>query len=140
MLYYQINANFEVDFERSELVNRKTKTRTTLEPRLAKVLHLLVQRQGQLLSRKEIIDKIWGSYESGDELLTHTISLLRKQLNDNKIIKTVPKKGYIFIGSAPEVVSRKKWFHLPINKYHVWSLFILLLFLITLKGIFWPHH
>ena len=140
MSYQQINSNFEVDFEQRELINTTTKSKTTLEPRLAKVLQLLMGKPGCLLSRQEIIDRIWGNYESGDELLTHSISLLRKQLNDNNIIKTIPKQGYIFIGQEPELVNHKKWFHLAINKYHVWSLFIVLLIIIILKGIFWPHH
>jgi DNA-binding winged helix-turn-helix (wHTH) protein len=140
MSYQPVNSIFEVDFEQRELVNRKNGTRTALEPRLAKVLRLLMGKPGCIINRREIIDQIWGNYESGDELLTHSISMLRKCLNDTSIIKTIPKQGYIFTGQVPPPVEQKKWSYQSINKYHVWSLFIFFLILVMIKGIFWPHH
>jgi DNA-binding winged helix-turn-helix (wHTH) protein len=136
-----VNTQYEINFETQELVHRKTGLKTKLEPRLTKLLQILMNRQGVLVNRQEIIKSIWGNYESGDELLTHSVSLLRKHLEDSNVIKTIPKKGYIFIGNqstlkSPSVKSQSH----AISKYHVWALFILLLILLVIKNIFWPHH
>jgi len=74
---------------------------TKLEPRLMKLLCLLVARSGDLVTREEIVEKIWDGYGGGDEGLTQAISYLRKALNDadKTIIETVPKSGYIFRGN-----------------------------------------
>ena len=67
-----------------------------------KLLCLLVDNQGKLVTREEIIEKIWNGYGGGDEGLTQAISFLRKALNDTnkQIIETVPKGGYIFRGNV----------------------------------------
>lgn len=136
-----VTNRYEIDFATQELVHRETGLKTKLEPRLTKLLQILMSRKGTLVNRQEIINLIWGNYESGDELLTHSVSLLRKQLEDSNIIKTIPKKGYIFIGEqstlkSPSVKSQSH----TITKYHIWGLFLLLLILLVIKNIFWPHH
>jgi len=73
-------------------------THVNLEPRVMKVLLLLAKNEGKVIAREQFIDEIWDNYESADEALTQAISLLRKKINDsdgnNRIIETVPKKGY----------------------------------------------
>ena len=65
-----------------------------------KLLCLLAAKPDGLVTREEIIEKIWNGYGGGDEGLTQAISNLRKILNDTDkiIIETVPKSGYIFRG------------------------------------------
>jgi DNA-binding winged helix-turn-helix (wHTH) protein len=72
-----------------------------LEPRLMKLLCLLAEDPGVLVTREKIVEKIWNGYGGGDEGLTQAISHLRKVLNDNDkaIIDTVSKGGYIFKGT-----------------------------------------
>lgn len=76
-----------------------------LEPRLMKLLCLLAENPGVLVTREKIVEKIWKGYGGGDEGLTQAISYLRKVLNDNDktIIETVPKGGYIFKGAIGAV-------------------------------------
>jgi len=64
-----------------------------------KLLCLLVSKSGSLVSREEIVEKIWNGYGGGDDGLTQAISFLRKILNDTHkmIIETVPK-GATFLG------------------------------------------
>lgn len=94
MHLYKINESFTV-MPQSNLINE-----LKLEPRLMKLLCLLVANPGNLITREEIIEKIWQGYGGGDEGLTQAISFLRKILNDTTrtIIETVPKSGYIFHG------------------------------------------
>ncbi|HZY40212.1 MAG TPA: winged helix-turn-helix domain-containing protein, partial [Mucilaginibacter sp.] len=87
---FKINDEFAV-IPLSNQVSNNVK----LEPRLMKLLCLLVSNRGCLVCREEIIEKIWNGYGGGDDGLTQAISFLRKILNDTdkKIIETVPKGG-----------------------------------------------
>ena len=96
---YKINESFTV-IPQSNLINE-----LKLEPRLMKLLCLLTDTPGKLITRDEIVDKIWNGYGGGDEGLTQAISFLRKILNDTgkTIIETVPKSGYIFHGTIEKL-------------------------------------
>ncbi|MFQ5564212.1 MAG: winged helix-turn-helix domain-containing protein, partial [Parvularculaceae bacterium] len=69
-----------------------------LEPKVMDVLCALAARPGEVVSRQELIDKVWGVEFGGDEGLTRAISILRKVFDDapgeSQIIETVPKRGY----------------------------------------------
>jgi DNA-binding winged helix-turn-helix (wHTH) protein len=75
---------------------------TKLEPRIMKLLCLLIENRGMLVTRDTIVEKIWSGYPGGIDGLTQAISFLRKILNDSekKIISTIPKSGYIFNGTT----------------------------------------
>ncbi|CAN5158443.1 hypothetical protein BH09BAC6_BH09BAC6_12160 [soil metagenome] len=94
---FKINDEFTV-FPLTNQVSQAAK----IEPRLMKLLCLLVSHSGKLVTREEIVEKIWDGYGGGDEGLTQAISFLRKLLNDKDktIIETVPKSGYIFRGKT----------------------------------------
>jgi len=70
-----------------------------IEPKPMEVLYALASRNGQVVSRQDLIDEVWGVAHGGDESLTRAISLLRKVLPDH--IRTIPKRGYVFT-AAPE--------------------------------------
>ncbi|WP_029911806.1 winged helix-turn-helix domain-containing protein [Caulobacter sp. UNC358MFTsu5.1] len=75
----------------------------TVEPRVMAVLCFLVAHEGQVLSRKAIIDAVWGVAHGGDESLTRAISLLRKALRQqdgDEVIRTIPKRGYSLVGEV----------------------------------------
>ena len=77
-----------------------------LNSRYLDVLLLLVSRSGQLVEKQRIFDEVWGGVFVTDAALTQCIKDIRKQLGDDAAsphyIKTVPKHGYIFIGSVVE--------------------------------------
>jgi DNA-binding winged helix-turn-helix (wHTH) protein len=76
--------------------DQETGIETRLEPRLVKLLCLLHEQQGDLVSREQITKTIWDDYGNADEGLTQAISYLRKILGDESktLIETIPKKGY----------------------------------------------
>lgn len=78
------------------------------------VLLLLVSRAGQLVEKQRIFDEVWDGVFVTDAALTQCIKDIRKQLGDDasspRYIKTVPKHGYVFIGTiieADEQVPRR---------------------------------
>ena len=72
-----------------------------LEPRITRLLVCLAERPGAIVSREELTEKVWeGSFVS-DEVLTQSISELRKALGDDpkepRFVQTVPRQGYRLI-------------------------------------------
>lgn len=78
---------------------------TRVEPKVMDVLITLVEKPDTVLSKDEIMDVVWPDTYGGEERLTRAISLLRTALGDEagpkaRIIKTIPKRGYRFIGEV----------------------------------------
>ncbi len=73
-----------------------------LEPKLYRLLEFLVENQGRVVSKEEILRVVWEDTRSADNALTRAIAQLRKALNDDpkepQLIQTVPTVGYRFIG------------------------------------------
>ena len=70
----------------------------TLTPREADLLSLLCQRKGELLSRKQALQEIWGEQNYFNRRIMDVyISKLRKYLSDDSevVIKNVRSKGFV---------------------------------------------
>ena len=64
------------------------------------LLVLLVSNGGRLVTKEELLNRIWPDLSVAESNLTTTISMLRKALGENpqqRFIETVPKKGYRFV-------------------------------------------
>ncbi|RYY56577.1 MAG: hypothetical protein EOO09_05970 [Chitinophagaceae bacterium] len=97
---FKINNRFLVEPGLNQLTDLRDSIKTRLEPRLMFLLTELAFTPGQTITRDELVAKIWDNYGGGDEGLTQGISILRKLLDDasKEMIRTLPKKGYIFNG------------------------------------------
>jgi len=99
--------DFEVDL-RAYQVRRAGRT-LKLERIPMEVLFLLVERSGQLVTREEIIDKLWGKnvFLDTDNAINTAIRKIRLVLTDDseqpRFVQTVTGKGYRFIGRVSEV-------------------------------------
>ena len=69
-----------------------------LEPKAMAVLTYLAERQGQVISARELIETIWSGRPMGDNPVYRCISQLRRAFGDDPLspefIVTVPTKGY----------------------------------------------
>ncbi|NVJ59708.1 MAG: PD40 domain-containing protein [Gammaproteobacteria bacterium] len=68
-----------------------------VEPLAMDTLLYFAQHQGEVISRDELIDKVWGGKIVGDHAIYRIINLLRKTLEQGSsepIFATVRKKGY----------------------------------------------
>src|SRR5882757_9563074 len=94
---------FEVDFATAEL--RKRGRKVALQDQPFKVMALLLQRPGELVTREELQRALWPADTFGefDEGLNKAIQKLRQALDDStdsqKFIETLPRKGYRFIAA-----------------------------------------
>jgi len=94
-------GTFELEVETGEL--RKSGRAVRLRPQAAKILLLLASRPGNLITREELREKIWGNetfvdFEHG---LNLCIREVRAALGDDadtpRYIETLPKRGYRFM-------------------------------------------
>src|SRR6185369_7618642 len=69
-----------------------------LEPKAFDLLVLLIERRGDVVSKQEILDRIWPDTAVTDNALTRVVAQLRKALGDDfrdaRFIETVPTRGY----------------------------------------------
>ncbi len=76
----------------------------SITPKAFQLLLELVRNHGHLLSKEDLMKKVWADSFVEDGNLTFTIRLLRKTLEDNAknphFIETVTKRGYRFIGDV----------------------------------------
>lgn len=88
------------DFANLELSTGDEKIRLTLME--AKLLKHLIEKEGKAVSRKEILEEVWGLHEETDtRAIDNFIVRLRRYLEENpskpKILMTVRGIGYKFI-------------------------------------------
>jgi len=78
-----------------------------LTPKAFDLLVALVERQGRLLEKEELLKKVWPDTFVEEANLASNISQLRKALgegeNGHRYIETVPKRGYRFAASVSNV-------------------------------------
>jgi DNA-binding winged helix-turn-helix (wHTH) protein/TolB-like protein len=101
-------GTFEFDDQSTEL--RKNGRVAALEPQPAKALALLVSRAGDVVSREELRDAVWGkeTHVDFDRGLAYCISQVRNALGDSgenpRFIQTIPKRGFKFIAPVSPAV------------------------------------
>jgi len=99
---------FEANLERGTLSRQGTPVKLQEQP--FRILSLLLEMPGEVLSREELRRRIWpeGTFVEFDGSLNTALMKLRAALNDNAenpiFIETVPKRGYRFI--APVEVAQ----------------------------------
>ena len=99
--------DFELDL-RSYQVRRSGRP-LRLERIPMEVLFLLAERRGQLVTREEIIEKLWGKdvFLDTDNAINTAIRKIRQVLKDDpdrpRVVQTVTGRGYRFIAKLVEV-------------------------------------
>ena len=92
---------FELDSKSGEL--RKNAELVKLSPQPLKLLALLAQRSGEMVTRDEIRRRIWtdGTFVDFDQGLNFCIRQIREALGDDAVaprfIETLPRRGYRFL-------------------------------------------
>src|SRR6478736_1581113 len=97
---------FEADRATGEL--RKAGRRIRLQEQPFRILLVLLERQGEVVLRDELRERIWGETNVDfEEGLNTAVRKLRDALGDSatnpRFIETLPRRGYRFIATA-EVV------------------------------------
>src|SRR5574340_878863 len=101
---------FEVDLRAAEL--RKHGVRIKLQDQPFRILSLLLEHPGALVTREEIREELWRdhTFVDFDRSLNKAMAKLRSALGDSaecpRFIETIPRHGYRLIapviGGSPE--------------------------------------
>jgi DNA-binding winged helix-turn-helix (wHTH) protein len=79
-----------------------------LTPKAFETLLVLVENSGHVLSKEELIEKVWPDSFVEENNLAQNISAIRKALGEaqsgQKFIETVPRRGYRFVAEVRESI------------------------------------
>jgi len=97
-------GTFELDLKNEQL--RKSGLLVKLPPQPLKILVSLSTHAGQLVTRQELRDQLWGpeTFVDFEQGLNYCIKQIRLALGDDsdspRFIETIPKRGYRFIAAV----------------------------------------
>jgi TolB-like protein/DNA-binding winged helix-turn-helix (wHTH) protein/Flp pilus assembly protein TadD len=100
-------GTFEVSFQSGEV--RKSGLRIRVQQQPMKLLEILLEHPGEVVTREELRSRVWPSESFGDfdQALNIAIGKLRSALGDSaenpRFIETLPKRGYRFIADVSVV-------------------------------------
>ena len=107
---FRFGEGFQVDAAARTL--RREDELVTLNRRSFDVLLYLVQNPGRVVSRDELLKRVWPDTLVDENSLTQSISSLRRALEekpgDNSYIITVPGRGYQFASAVTVVASENE--------------------------------
>lgn len=71
-----------------------------LQPRVLQVLKFLVERHGKVVSKQQLLQKVWSDVAVSENALAQTISTLRAILSSDTTVRieTIPTLGYRLAG------------------------------------------
>jgi DNA-binding winged helix-turn-helix (wHTH) protein/Tol biopolymer transport system component len=99
-------GEFEADLHAGEI--RKSGSRIKLQDQPFRVLQILLEHRGELVTREELQSRIWPEESFGDfdHAVNVAVGKLRAALGDSaenpSFIETVPRRGYRFVASLDE--------------------------------------
>ena len=100
-------GTYEVSLQSGEV--RKSGLRIRVQQQPLKLLEILLERPGEVVSREELRGRVWTNESFGDfdQALNIAIAKLRTALEDSaenpRFIETLPKRGYRFIADVSVV-------------------------------------
>lgn len=89
-------GEFQLDTE--EKLLRQGENKLALPPKVLDVLCLLVEKEGKIVSKNEIMNTVWADSFVEESNLTQSIYTLRRTLgndeNGKSIVETIPRRGF----------------------------------------------
>ncbi|KAF7771905.1 hypothetical protein PCIT_a1867 [Pseudoalteromonas citrea] len=102
-----------------------------LDNKSMQLLLLLIQEAGSTVSKEQIFEHLWKGKCVSNDILSVTISKIRKALDDNArqpiYIKTLPNEGYILVASVKEITNTRSRY---INKTRLLTILIVMCLLL----------
>jgi Tol biopolymer transport system component/DNA-binding winged helix-turn-helix (wHTH) protein len=107
-LIFQFDS-FEVDPASFQLM--RSGIAVAVEPKALQLLIFMLENRGRLLTKRELLEAVWGSSSVTENALAREIALLRRVLGDSikepKYISTVPTRGYRFVAEVSETAEEQ---------------------------------
>lgn len=97
----------EIDTVRFEL--RRAGDLVKLEPQVFDLIALLARKAGNLVTREELVQSVWQGRIVNEATIDARVAAARRALGDDgkhqRIIKTVPRRGFRFLGEVSKNAS-----------------------------------
>lgn len=98
-------ANCELDTERREL--RRSGKAVPVAPQVFDLLRYFLHNRDRVVSKDDLVEAIWNGRSVTDAALTTRLNVVRRAIGDSgddkRLIKTLPRKGFRFVGSVQEI-------------------------------------
>lgn len=108
---------YELNLRAGEL--HKSGRKIRLQGLPLRILAILLETPGQVVTREELREKLWpaDTFVDFEHSLNTAIAKLRRALNDvaeePRFIETLPRRGYRFVGAAAENLPREQTLRAP---------------------------
>ena len=131
-------GEFLLDPSSHELISESSTSMITTK--MLDVLLTLLVKRGDVVTRDEIYEMVWGDIQVSEQLVARAISDLRKALSDDAksshYIETLPKSGYRLIADVKEVNRSSKINVNPISSKYLLAFMIVVSIIIVSVFIF----
>src|ERR1700736_5260014 len=100
-------GTYDVSFQSGEVPKAGLRIKVQQQP--MKLLEILLERPGEVVTREELRSRVWADESFGDfdQAVNIAIAKLRSALGDSaenpRFIETLPKRGYRFIADVSVV-------------------------------------
>jgi TolB-like protein len=96
--------NYAIDIDRREL--RRGADVVSVAPQVFDLLDYLIRNRERVVSKDDLIKAIWNGRSVSDAALTTRLNVARSAIGDSgleqRLIKTLPRKGFRFVGQVSE--------------------------------------
>ncbi len=101
-----------IDLTSGFITHQETREKKRLGEYQLKLINVLLEHAGEILSRDELTNLVWKRRVIGNNSLPNAIHTLRVALGDEnkqqRIIQTIPKIGYLLDASFCEIIDATK--------------------------------
>jgi DNA-binding winged helix-turn-helix (wHTH) protein len=77
-----------------------------VRPKVMDLLTYFAAHRGEVVSKDQLINDVWGAEAVSESALTRTVTELRQALGDDadapRLLETIPKRGYRLIGCVSD--------------------------------------
>src|SRR5450631_3848542 len=98
-------GNYAFDTDRREL--HRGADIITIAPQVFDLLEYLIRNRERVISKDDLINAIWNGRSVSDAALTTRLNVARSVIGDSgeqqRLIKTLPRKGFRLVGTVQEV-------------------------------------
>jgi DNA-binding winged helix-turn-helix (wHTH) protein len=97
----------EFRFDAENLLLFRNSETVQLPIKAAQILLALIEADGRVLKKEEILERVWSDTFVEESNLSHHVAALRKALGEEKsskkFIETIPRRGYRFVAQVKEI-------------------------------------
>lgn len=93
-------GDFTLDLKRGSLFRGAAEVK--LRPKSFGVLQALIERHGELVTKEELLDRVWGRTVVTHGVVTQCLIDVRRAIGDEsqEVIRTLPRRGYLFAAAV----------------------------------------